>query len=146
MSGTKSGADDSFSKGDGTKPNKTAGPRQGPGPSQSQKEKGAPPYTATGEIVDSDLAKAVVKASTTLYYDMGTWVVIDGPGIGTTSIRATIAGDSGTWGSRPQLVTFQPSGALGRVIFTSFHNIAQKDAGGNVDDIKAILSYVVFSL
>ncbi len=143
---TFTGVPDSFVKGSGDKPEPKNGPRQGPGPTLSEKQKGAAPYTTTGQIVDADLAAAVGKTSTTLYYDLGTWVVLSGPGSGVTAIEATVTGPSGTWGVVPQLVTFQPAGTNGRVLFTSFHNIAQQDAGGNVDDIKAILSYVVFSL
>jgi len=141
------GSDAAWTKGDGSKPATNVGPRQGPGPTLSEKEKGAKPYSTTGTIIDTDLEKAIGKNAITLYYDLGTWVIVDKPGtIATTAIEATVTGDSGTWGKRPQLITFQPTETSGRVLFTSFHNIAQQDAQGNVDDIKAILSYVVFSL
>jgi hypothetical protein len=140
------GVPDSMAKGSGDAPDKTKGPRQGPGPTLSQKEDGAAPFTLPGQIVDSGLEAAMGKTTFTIYHDLGTWVVIEGPGTGTTAVQAKIDGTGGSWGVRPQVVSFQPPGTKGHVIFTSFHNIAQQDAGGNVDDIKAILSYLVFSL
>lgn len=140
------GVPDSMQKGDGTAPDKTVGPRQGPGPTLNGKEDGDPPYTTEGQIVDTGLKAALGKDTTTIYHDLGTWVVIEGPGQGDVAVTATITGTEGTWGKRPQVVSFNPPGTDGHVIFTSFHNIAQQDAHGNVDDIKAILSYLVFSL
>jgi hypothetical protein len=113
------------------------GPRQGPGPAS-----GAKAYTTQGDVVDQNLEQALGKSSTTIYFNQAIWVVIDGPGSGSTEVQADITG----LGTKPLIVSFQPAGTTGHVFYTSFHNIAQSDAGGNVDDIKAILSYVVFSL
>ena len=127
----------SFTMGNTGKPDSTAGPRQGPGGSNGK------PYTLTGQVVDQDLVNALGKGSVTIYFNQATWVVMDGPGTGTTHIEGDIAGGFGT---KPLIVSFQPAGTQGHVIFTSFHNIAQQDAGGDVTDIKAILSYFVFKL
>ncbi len=131
-----------------TGPSTTTGPRQGPGPTLAAKKAGAASYTMTGNIVDSGLSAVVGKATTTIYEDLGTWVVMQAAGTGTTvEIEASvkdIAPAKGDWGTVPLVVRF-PSGT-GHVVYTSFHNIAVKDAGGSVDDIKAILTYLVFTL
>ncbi len=129
-------------------PKPTAGPRQGPGPSLTEKKAGAAAYTTTGNVVDAGLAAVLGKSSTTIYEDLGTWVVMQSAGPGTTvEIESTVTDTlpaTGTWGTVPLVVRF-PSGA-GHVVYTSFHNIAVKDAGGPVDEIKAILTYLVFTL
>jgi hypothetical protein len=129
-------------------PSTTAGPRQGPGPTLSEKKAGAAAYTMTGNIVDTGLAAVVGKSTTTIYEDLGTWVVMQAAGTGTVveieSHVMDVAPATGDWGTVPLVVRF-PSGA-GHVVYTSFHNIAVKDAGAPVDDIKAILTYLVFTL
>ena len=129
-------------------PSTTAGPRQGPGPTLTEKKAGAKPYTMNGNIVDSGLAAVVGKPTTTIYEDLGTWVVMQSAGTGTTveieALVNDVAPATGTWGTVPLVVRF-PSGT-GHVVYTSFHNIAVKDAGAPVDDIKAILTYLVFTL
>ena len=129
-------------------PSTTAGPRQGPGPTLAEKKAGAKAYTMAGNIVDTGLAAVVGKTTTTIYEDLGTWVVMQAAGTGTVvEIEAdvkAIAPATGDWGTVPLVVRF-PSGT-GHVVYTSFHNIAVKDAGAPVDDIKAILTYLVFTL
>ena len=140
--------DDTSTKKSTAGPSTTAGPRQGPGPTLAEKKAGAAAYTMAGNIIDTGLAAVVGKATTTLYEDLGTWVVMQTPGKGTVveieaSIKA-VAPKAGDWGTVPLVVRF-PAGT-GHVVYTSFHNIAVKDAGGPVDDIKAILTYLVFTL
>lgn len=139
------GADASLSKST-TGPSTTAGPRQGPGPTLAQKKAGTPAFTMTGTIVDSGLSAVLGKTSSTIYEDLGTWVVMQSAGTGTVvEIEADVSDAKGaSWGTVPLVVRF-PSGK-GHVVYTSFHNIAVKDAGGPVDDIKAILTYLVFTL
>ncbi len=124
----------------------TAGPRQGPGPTTTQKKAGAPPFTMNGDIVDANLAAAVGKASTTIYEDLSEWVVMAAANTGTTvEVQAAVNDGKGNdWGVVPLVVRF--GAGKGHVVYTSFHNIAVKDAGGPVADIQAILTYLVFTL
>ena len=138
------GVEKSFVK--GTKgPSTTDGPRQGPGPTMTQKKAGTPAVQFAGSLVDAGLNAALGKASTTIYEDLGTWVVMKAAGAGTNvEIEAAVKSAQGDWGTVPLVVTF--TAGKGHVVYTSFHNIAQADAGGSVADIKAILTYLVFSL
>ncbi len=138
------GADASYAKSTAG-PSATAGPRQGPGPTFAQKTAGTPPFTTQGDLLDAGLAAVLAKKSTTVYQDLGTWAVIQAPGKGTTAImEGKVASALGDWGTVPLVVSF-PVGK-GHVVYTSFHNIAQADAGGSVADIQAILNYLVFTL
>jgi hypothetical protein len=141
------GVEKSFTKGSG-KPDAKVGPRQGPGPTLEEKKNGEPALQIPTDIVDTGLADALKVAKTTLFFDLGTWVVVDSPGTWTTvHLKGKIASKTGaSWGERPLAVSFKPGNGKGHVIYTTFHNIAQKDAGASVADIKAILSYLVFSL
>ena len=126
-------------------PSNTAGPRQGPGPTLAQKKAGTPALQLDAKLVDPGLAAVLGKASTTVYQDLGTWVVMKAAGTGSSiAMQADVSTAQGDWGTVPLVVSF-PVGQ-GHVVYTSFHNIAQADAGGSVADIKAILSYLVFSL
>ena len=129
-----------------TGPSTTTGPRQGPGPTMAQKKAGAAAFTMSADIVDAGLTAVLGKASTTIYEDLGTWVVMQSPGTGTTvEVQGALTdGKGGDWGTVPLVVRFAVGS--GHVVYTSFHNIAVKDAGGPVDDIKAILTYLVFTL
>ncbi|MBM4397746.1 MAG: hypothetical protein FJ087_18915 [Deltaproteobacteria bacterium] len=139
------GVDDSFVKAsDG--PSSTAGPRQGPGPTQQEMLDGAPPLAVPATIVDDGLAAAIDQDSTTIYFDMGTWVVIDKVPSGTVHVEGKVKSDKGDWGTRPLVVSFPGSNGKGRVIFTPFHNIAQGETLPGIADIRAILSYLVFEL
>lgn len=141
------GKDLSWEKGDGDAPDASAGPRQGPGPNQAEKDAGMPALALSADIVDDGLAAALGTVKTTLFFDLGTWVVIDQAAGGTIHIQGRIQSEQGgDWGYRPFVVSFRPSQAAGLVIYTTFHNIAQADAGADVADIKAILSYLVFTL
>ena len=141
------GADQSFAKGQKGPDNSDAsGPRQGPGPTLTQKKTGAKPAQVAASIIDPGLSGALGQTTTTIFYDLGTWVVIDTPGFGTTvHIQGKVSSSDGNWGTRPLAVSFRPNDQ-GHVVYTTFHNIAQADAGASVADIKAILSYLVFSL
>lgn len=126
-------------------PSATAGPRQGPGPTMAQKKAGTPALQLDAKLVDPGLAAVLAKPSTTVYQDLGTWVVMKSAGSGSSvAMQAAVSTPQGDWGTVPLVVSF-PVGQ-GHVVYTSFHNIAQADAGGSVADIKAILSYLVFSL
>lgn len=129
-----------------TGPSTTLGPRQGPGPTLAEKKAGAPAFTMNGTVVDTGLATVLGKATTTIYEDLGTWVVMQKPGAGTVvEVETALTdGKGGDWGTVPLVVRF--SAGQGHVVYTSFHNIAVKDAGGPVDDIKTILTYLVFTL
>jgi len=143
------GVDNDFTKPEPQKPgpNQKVGPRQGPGPTLTEKKAGTPAQKIQGSFVDTGLVQALGMQSTTIYFDLGTWVVIQAAGTGTTThLLGDIQAKTGNWGSLPLAVSFKPGNQAGKVVYTSFHNIAQKDAGGSVDDIKAILSYLVFSL
>ncbi len=138
------GVDNSFTKGSGP-PSTTAGPRQGPGPTLTAKNKGAAPYATQGALVDPALAAVLGKNSTTIQEDLGTWAVMQSAGAGTVvSVQGPVKDSSGDWGTVPMVVTF-PQGK-GRVVYTSFHNIAQTGANGSTADIQAILTYLVFTL
>lgn len=138
------GVDNSYTKST-TGPSQTAGPRQGPGPTFAQKTAGTPPFATQGDLLDAGLAAVLNKKSTTVYQDLGTWAVIQTPGKGTTTVmEGKVASTLGDWGTVPLVVSF-PIGK-GHVVYTSFHNIAQADAGGSVVDIQAILNYLVFTL
>jgi len=138
------GVDNSYAKST-TGPSQTAGPRQGPGPTFALKAAGTPPFTTQGDLLDAGLAAVLNKKSTTVYQDLGTWAVIEMPGKGTTTVmEGKVASALGDWGTVPLVVSF-PVGK-GHVVYTSFHNIAQADAGGSVVDIQAILNYLVFTL
>ena len=137
--------DDTSTKKSTTKPDLTAGPRQGPGPTLKEKQAGAGAFVMSGTIVDSGLAAVLGKASTAIYEDLGTWVVMQTAGSGASvEIEAAVKDGANDWGTVPLVVRF-PSGK-GQVVYTSFHNIAVKDAGAPVDDIHAILTYLVFTL
>ncbi len=141
------GADQSFTKGQSGPDNSDkTGPRQGPGPTLTEKKNGAKPTQVAASIIDPGLSGALGQTTTTIFYDLGTWVVIDTPGFGTTvHIQGKVSSSDGNWGTRPLAVSFHPN-YQGRVVYPTFHNIAQADAGASVADIKAILSYLVFSL
>ncbi len=138
------GVDASLTK--STTKSTTAGPRQGPGPTTTQKKAGAPPFTMNGAIVDANLAAVLGKSSTTIYEDLSEWVIMAAANTGTTvEVQAEVSDGKGNdWGIVPLVVRF--GSGQGHVVYTSFHNIAVKDAGGPVDDIQAILTYLVFTL
>lgn len=139
------GVDDSYQKGTSGEPDNKAGPRQGPGPTLAEKNQGVPPLAVQADFTDQALAAVMKKAATTIFFDLGTWVVANKGGTGTAvEVLGTIPESEGSWGQKPLVITFQPEGAKGHVVFTSFHNAAQGDQG--FEDIQAILSYLVFSL
>jgi hypothetical protein len=92
------------------------------------------------DVIDPDLAAVLGKEKMSINFDLGSWVVMDKPGTGTTvHVRGSVDTTDGMLADRPLLVTF-PAGK-GKVIYTSFHNEEQV-----TEDVMVVLQHFVFAL
>ena len=86
--------------------------------------------SVTAKVVDSGLASVLGKNKVNINFDLGSWVVIDSAGSGTkvhvTGPASVFASDDSQAANKevPYVVSF--SEGSGEVLYTSFHNEAQK--------------------
>lgn len=126
--------------------------------------KGSQSLEAT--VVNSGLQTVLGKNTASVYYDLGSWVVISSEGTGTSVLLRGSPEVSSTTGSAlsvgphassikslstitlnyvPLAAKFQPAGATkGTVIYTTFHNELQESLVTN--DTKKILNDFIFGL
>lgn len=120
--------------------------------------------TLDATVVDVNLQTVLGKSTASIFYDLGSWVIISSEGTGTTvllkgdplvystysvgasGVRASsVKAASTTITNKPLAIKFQPGGALkGTVIYTTFHNEAQETLV--TPDAKKILQNFIFSL
>ncbi|HDM43282.1 MAG TPA: carboxypeptidase regulatory-like domain-containing protein [Firmicutes bacterium] len=92
------------------------------------------------DILDSELSDYMGKSVVEIYYNLGSWIVIDAVGEGTTThIQGDIETDEGPMEDKPLLVSFADED--GSVVYTTFHNETQL-----TEDAENILKYFVFEL
>ncbi len=117
------------------------------GGSVSSAKVGQSSQTVEASVVDPHLQTVLGKNTATIYYDLGSWVVISSEGTGTNVLlRGNPVTYSGTLQNLPLTVKFHPgSGTMeGTVIYTTFHNEAQAELV--TDDARKMLEDFIFSL
>jgi len=101
---------------------------------------GTSSWSNNSYIVDDALRQYLSKSLIDIFYDLGSWCVIDSVASDVmTLIRGEVHTYSGTLPDKPLSVRF-PYG-LGTVIYTTFHNEAQVTA-----DIEMVLTYYIQSI
>lgn len=92
----------------------------------------------TAKVVDSGLAAVLGKNMVNINFDLGYWAIIDSVASGTTvHVTGPSSGDPSAAGllqDRPYVVSF--SEGSGEVLYTSFHNEAQK-----TDDMEKLVNW-----